>query len=56
MPLLHSLSVSSQAAAHIRAELERGRWTGLIPGVYQLAAELGVNRKTIEAALRQLEH
>ncbi len=56
MPLLHSLSVSAQAAAHIRAELERGRWRDLIPGVYQLASELGINRKTIEAALRQLEH
>ncbi len=56
MPLLRSLTVSAQAAEHIRAGLERGHWTGLLPGVHQLAAEMGVNRKTIEAALRQLEH
>jgi DNA-binding LacI/PurR family transcriptional regulator len=56
MPLLRSLTVSAQAAAHIRSELERGRWSQVIPGVYQLAAELGVNRKTIESALQQLEH
>ena len=56
MPLLRTLSVSAQAAAHIRAEVERGRWNGSIPGVYRLAIELGVNRKTVEAALRQLEH
>jgi DNA-binding LacI/PurR family transcriptional regulator/ribosomal protein S25 len=56
MPLLRTLSVSAQAASHIRTELERGRWCDVIPGVYQLAVELGINRKTIEAALRQLEH
>jgi DNA-binding GntR family transcriptional regulator len=56
MPLLRSLSVSAQAAAHLRAEIERGHWMGKLPGVHQLAAELGVNRKTVEAALRQLEH
>ena len=56
MPLLSPLSASEQAAAHLRAELERGRWTGVIPGGNQLAVELGVNHKTIEAALRQLEH
>lgn len=28
----------------------------MIPGVNQLAEELGVNHKTVEAALRQLEH
>ena len=55
MSLLRSLSVSSQAALHIRSELERGHWTGELPGVHHLAAELGINRKTVESALRQLE-
>jgi hypothetical protein len=56
VPLLRALSASEQTAAHLRAELERGRWSGLMPGVKQLAGEVGVNHKTIEAALRQLEH
>ncbi len=55
MPFLRALSVSEQVAAHLRAELERGRWSGTIPGVNQLAADIGLNHKTIAAALRQLE-
>ncbi len=53
-PLL-LLSAAGQVAAHLRRELEAGRWTGKLPGVNSLAAELGVNRKTVETALRQLE-
>lgn len=49
------LSASAQVAAHLRAELERSRWTDGMPGVNWLAAELGVNRKTVGAALLQLE-
>lgn len=49
------LSASAQVAAHLRAELERGRWTDGMPGVNWLATDLGVNRKTVVAALRQLE-
>ena len=56
MSLLRTLSISSQAAAHIRTELERGHWIGELPGVHQLAVELGINHKTVESALRQLEH
>lgn len=56
MPLLRPLSASEQAAAHLRAEMERGHWSGMMPGVNKLATELGVNRKTVQAALRQLEH
>ena len=52
---LRLLSAAEQVAAHLRGELERGRWTGKIPGVNFLAAELGVNRKTADAALRLLE-
>jgi DNA-binding LacI/PurR family transcriptional regulator len=56
MPFLRPLSASEQAAAHLRKELERGHWSGMMPGVSQLTNELGINHKTIEAALRQLEH
>ena len=49
------LSITDQAAEHLRAEILRGRWSGIMPGKHQLAAELGINNKTVEAALRQLE-
>ena len=49
------LSAAEQVAAHVRKELERGHWSGGMPGVGSLAAKLGVSRKTAEAALRQLE-
>ena len=49
------LTAAQQVAAHLREELERGRWTGLMPGSDRLAAELGVGRDTAEAALRELE-
>ncbi len=49
------LTVAEQVAAHLRSELERGRWVGRMPGKHELAAELDVNNKTVEAALRQLE-
>jgi DNA-binding LacI/PurR family transcriptional regulator len=49
------LSITDQAVEHLRAEILRGRWTGAMPGKHRLAAELGINSKTVEAALRQLE-
>lgn len=52
---LRILSPSEQVADHLKAELLRGRWTTSIPGVPSLAAEMGVNRKTVDAALRQLD-
>lgn len=56
MSLLRRLTISEQAAAHLRAELEQGIRLGTMPGVKQLARELGVDPKTVDAALRQLEH
>lgn len=47
--------MSEQVAAHLRGELQRGKWTNLMPGRDKLARELGVNRKTVEAALVKLE-
>ena len=51
----HLRSAAEQVAQHLREELLQRRWSGTMPGVHWLAAELGVNRKTADAALRQLE-
>ena len=55
MPYTPFLSITEQAAEHLRREILRGRWSETLPGKHQLAAELGLNNKTIEAALRILE-
>ncbi len=49
------ITPSGQVAAYLRGELQRGRWSGLMPGEPTLAAELGVDHKTVQAALRLLE-
>jgi DNA-binding LacI/PurR family transcriptional regulator len=49
------LTIADQVAEHLRGEIKRGRWSDSLPGKHQIAAELGVNNKTVEAALRQLE-
>ena len=48
-------SKAEQVAQVLRVGLCRGRWRGTIPGRIRLAAELGVNHKTVTAALRLLE-
>ena len=55
MPGKRFLSISEQVAMHLREELLRGRWVGLMPGKHELAQELGLNNKTVEAALVLLE-
>lgn len=55
MALFRSLSSAEQVAAHLRAEIESGGRSGVMAGVLRLEGELGVNRKTVEVALRQLE-
>jgi DNA-binding GntR family transcriptional regulator len=55
VPILKLLSPSGQVAAHLREGLLAGRWSGEMPGVPTLAAELGIDRKTVDAALRQLD-
>jgi len=45
-----------QVAECLKGELLRGRWGDRIPGRDALAKELGVNSKTVESALRLLEH
>jgi len=49
------LSASEQVAVHLRGELLNGTWSGLMPGGDKLAAELGIGRDTVEAALKQVE-
>jgi DNA-binding LacI/PurR family transcriptional regulator/biotin operon repressor len=48
-------SAAAQVASHLRSELLRGTWSGSMPGGDRLAAELGIGRDTVEAALGRLE-
>lgn len=52
---LSILSPSDQVASHLREQLLGNRWTKELPGTPALATELGIDRKTIIAALNQLE-
>ncbi len=56
MSLLKVLTIAEQIAEHLRQEIMRGHWLELIPGRNELAKELGVNNKTVETALQQLEN
>jgi hypothetical protein len=47
--------VAEQVAAHLRAELCRGRWIAEMPGRHEVAAEFGVSPQTAQAALALLE-
>jgi DNA-binding LacI/PurR family transcriptional regulator/DNA-binding transcriptional regulator YhcF (GntR family) len=49
------ISTARQLSRHLREELARGCWQGRMPGVMKLAAELGVSRDSVEAALIELE-
>ena len=48
-------SAAEQVAAYLRTLTQRGEIRGVMPGVHRLAAEFGVHRTTVEAALRELE-
>lgn len=50
------MTIAEQVAGHLRGEMLRGRWREVLPGSRQLSQELGVNIKTVEVAMRQLEH
>lgn len=49
------LTAAEQVAACLRDELARGRWSGTLPGIHRLSAELGFPRKPVEKALLLLE-
>ena len=44
-------TVTEQVAHVLREGLRQGRWQGAMPGCNRLAVELGVNHKTVKAAL-----
>lgn len=48
-------TVTEQVAQALRDGLRQGRWQGSMPGRIRLAAELGVNHKTVKSALVILE-
>lgn len=55
MAMIRLRTHAEQAADFLLDELKRGRWSGRMPGVLSLEKEFGVNRNTMEAALRILE-
>lgn len=55
MGIVRIRSGAEQVAEHLRKEIANGRWKETIPGVHQLADELGVNHKTVKTALSILE-
>lgn len=55
MSELRILSIPEQIAAHLRGEITRGRWRGLMPGRNELARQFEVGITSVEEALRQLE-
>ncbi|MEI6604977.1 MAG: substrate-binding domain-containing protein [Verrucomicrobiota bacterium] len=52
---MRRISLAEQCAEHLRAGLVAGRWSGVLPGVGRLAAELDISPATLQTALRQLE-
>ena len=54
MAMIRFKSKIEQVADYVRAEIEQGRWGSEVPGRMELAGELGINSKTVEAALQLL--
>jgi DNA-binding FadR family transcriptional regulator len=52
---LKILSIPEQIANFLRSELANGRWSGSLPGRFELARQPGVGISSMEEALRQLE-
>ncbi len=55
MPSFQLRSAAEQVAGHLRGEILRRRWVSTLPGVFQLARDLGVSHKTVGGALCLLE-
>lgn len=49
-------SAAEQVVGHLRGQINQGERIGEMPGAMVLARELGVNHKTVESALAQLEN
>jgi LacI family transcriptional regulator len=48
-------SLPAQVAAHLKEEIENGRWVSFLPGERSLAESLQVSRRTLTSALAQLQ-
>lgn len=55
MQALSRASLAEHAARHLREGFRSGLWRGCLPGVRQLAAQLGVSRDTAREALQLVE-
>lgn len=55
MEILRFKSKVDQVADYLRENMMRGKWAENIPGRNELAKQFGINSKTVEEALRQLE-
>jgi LacI family transcriptional regulator len=55
MQPVRRISLPELTAIHLRKGVREGRWSGSLPGVLRLAAELDVSPFTVRRALRQLE-
>lgn len=55
MKTLHLMSIAEQVAAYLREEILTGGLAGNMPGAKVLAASLGINHKTVDAAAVLLE-
>ena len=53
--MLKTSTLVEQAAAHLRADILKGRWISLMPGRRILSRELGVSHNTVQGALDLLE-
>ncbi len=56
MKPLKLTSIAEQVATHLAEEIARGTLSGDMPGAKRLAEQLGVNHKTIDAAISLLEN
>ena len=52
---VRKINLSEHTAQHLREGFRTSRWSGKLPGVWQLARELKVSRDVVRAALRLLE-
>lgn len=55
MKSFQRFSLVDQTAEHLRGRVRSGLWSGKVPGVVRLCADLNVSQGTIRAALRKLE-
>lgn len=56
MARIKTASIPEQVAIHLREGITSGRWVDEMPGRDQLAANLGVSPRSIQKALKVLEH